>query len=151
MPNEDAPPPAQPAGAPSRLVLVVDDSEDNRLAYAEYLEYVGYRVEQAADGQQAVASTQRLEPDAVVMDMSLPVMDGWEATRRIKADPRTRHIPVIALSGFGPGDLAHDVRESGADAFLTKPCLPERLVETIEDLLRAEKTELHRADHDAGR
>jgi CheY-like chemotaxis protein len=145
MAPEDAPPTVRVAGVESRLVLVVDDSEDNRVAYAEYLEFLGYRVEQAADGQQAVALTQRLEPDAVVMDMSLPVMDGWEATRRIKADPRTCDIPVIALSGFGPGDPSHDVRASGSDAFLTKPCLPERLVATIEDLLRAraEKPKLH--------
>jgi CheY-like chemotaxis protein len=87
------------ANRPQPLVLIVDDFEDNREMYAEYLSYSGYRVEQASDGEQAVELAQRIRPDVVVMDLSLPVMDGWEATRRLKSDPRTRNIPVIALTG----------------------------------------------------
>ena len=128
--------------------------------YAEYLAYAGYRVEQASNGEEAVERTQRLRPDLVIMDMSLPVMDGWEATQRLRADERTRHIPIIALTGYAPGQGTHarDVREAGSDAVLTKPCLPEKLVATIEELLRARtdesahesshKAKLHGADHD---
>jgi two-component system cell cycle response regulator DivK len=149
------PPPERTTGQP-QLVLIVDDFEDNRAMYAEYLAYAGYRVEQASNGEEAVERTQRLKPDLVIMDMSLPVMDGWEATQRLRADERTRHIPIIALTGYAPGQGTHarDVRDAGSDAVLTKPCLPEKLVATIEDLLRprpdesSHKTKFHGADHD---
>jgi CheY-like chemotaxis protein len=118
------------------LVLIVDDFEDNRAMYAEYLTYSGYEVEQAADGQEAVHMTQRLLPDVVVMDLSLPILDGWEATRRVKADARTRNIPIIALSGHALARHSRGAREAGCDAFLAKPCLPETLVEKIQELIR---------------
>jgi CheY-like chemotaxis protein len=121
---------------PSPLVLVVDDFEDNRAMYAEYLVYSGYSVEQAADGEQAVKLAQDLLPDVVVMDLSLPIMDGWEATRRLKADERTRRIPVIALTGHALASHSLGAREAGCDAFLAKPCLPEKLVEKVEELIR---------------
>ncbi|HZU83213.1 MAG TPA: response regulator [Polyangiaceae bacterium] len=126
---------AQPSAAP--LILVVDDFEDNRAMYAEYLSYSGYRVEQAANGEEAVELTRRLRPDVVVMDLSLPVMDGWEATRRLKADERTRHIPVIALTGHALAGHSRGAQEAGCDAFLAKPCLPEKLVAKVEELMRA--------------
>ncbi len=117
------------------LVLVVDDFEDNRAMYAEFLSYSGYRVEQAANGQEAVELTQGLRPDAVVMDLSLPVMDGWEATRRLKADERTKAIPIIALTGHALSGPSAEAKEAGCDAVLVKPCLPERLVAKLEELL----------------
>jgi two-component system cell cycle response regulator DivK len=119
----------------SPLVLVVDDFEDNRAMYAEYLAYSGYSVEQAADGEEAVKLAQHLLPDIVVMDLSLPIMDGWEATRRLKADERTRRIPVIALTGHALASHSRGAREAGCDAFLAKPCLPEKLVEKVEELI----------------
>jgi CheY-like chemotaxis protein len=119
----------------SPLVLVVDDFEDNRAMYAEYLSYSGYSVEQAADGEEAVKLAQNLLPDIVVMDLSLPIMDGWEATRRLKADERTRRIPVIALTGHALASHSRGAREAGCDAFLAKPCLPEKLVEKVEELI----------------
>ena len=118
-------------------MLVVDDFEDNRAMYAEYLSYSGYRVEQAADGEQAVELATRLVPDVVVMDLSLPGMDGWEATRRLKADARTRDVPVIALTGHALAGHSRTARDAGCDAFLAKPCLPETLVEKVQELLRA--------------
>jgi CheY-like chemotaxis protein len=123
------------APRPSPLVLVVDDFEDNRAMYAEYLAYSGYSVEQAADGEEAVKLAQHLLPDIVVMDLSLPIMDGWEATRRLKADERTRRIPVIALTGHALASHSRGAREAGCDAFLAKPCLPEKLVEKVEELI----------------
>jgi CheY-like chemotaxis protein len=75
-------------------------------------------------------------PDVIVMDLSLPVMDGWEATRRLKADERTRHIPIIVLTGHAVAGQARDARKAGCDAFLAKPCLPEMLVEKVQELLQ---------------
>jgi two-component system cell cycle response regulator DivK len=125
-----------PAIGPAPLVLVVDDFDDNRMMYAEYLAYSGYRVEQAANGQEAVELAKRLKPNLVVMDLSLPVMDGWEATRQLKADEGTRHIPVIALTGHALAGHSRGAAEAGCDAFLAKPCLPEKLLAKVEELLR---------------
>jgi two-component system cell cycle response regulator DivK len=125
-----------PASRPAPLVLVVDDFEDNRMMYAEYLAYSGYRVEQAANGKEAVELAKRLKPNLVVMDLSLPVMDGWEATRQLKADEGTRHIPVIALTGHALAGHSRGAAEAGCDAFLAKPCLPEKLLAKVEELLR---------------
>jgi CheY-like chemotaxis protein len=117
------------------LVLVVDDFEDNRAMYAEFLGFSGYRVVQAANGKEALEFARELRPDAIVMDLSLPVMDGWEATRRLKADESTRGIPIVALTGHTlPGPSA-EAKEAGCDAVLVKPCLPDRLVSKLEELL----------------
>jgi two-component system cell cycle response regulator DivK len=129
-------PPDQRKRRENRLVLVVDDFEDNRSMYAAYLTYSGYDVVEAADGQQAVETASTRMPDVIVMDLTLPVMDGWEATRRLKANERTRHIPIIVLTGHAIGGPSHDPRGADCAAFLAKPCLPEMLVETVQDLLR---------------
>src|SRR4051812_7019627 len=81
------------------LVLVVDDFPDNRDMYMQYLEFCGMRVAEAQNGHEALQQAFELLPDLIVMDLSLPGLDGWEATRRLKADARTRAIPVIALTG----------------------------------------------------
>jgi two-component system cell cycle response regulator DivK len=135
-------PPSKPSGARSKsrgapLVLVVDDYEDNRAMYAEYLSCSGYRVQQAANGQEAVELTHRLKPDVIVMDMSLPIMDGWEATRRLKSHESTRRIPIIALTGHALAMHSQDAVDAGCDAFLAKPCLPEKLVDKVAELLGA--------------
>ena len=120
----------------NRLVMVVDDFEDNRDMYALYLTYSGYDVVEAADGQEAVEMASQRLPDVIVMDLSLPIMDGWEATRRLKADERTRHIPIIVLTGHAIPGQAREARSAGCDAFLAKPCLPEMLVEKVQELLQ---------------
>jgi two-component system cell cycle response regulator DivK len=119
----------------SPLLLVVDDFEDNRAMYAEYLTHAGYRVVEAADGREAVERTRELLPDVVVMDLSLPVMDGWAATRELKSDARTRDIPVIALTGHALAGHSQGAREAGCDEFLAKPCLPATLLATVRDIL----------------
>lgn len=119
------------------LVLVVDDFEDNRAMYVEYLRFQGYRVVEAVNGLDAVERTQELRPGVVVMDLSLPVMDGWEATRRIKADPRTEHIRVIALSGHAEPLHAKKALDAGCDDFVAKPCLPENLLAKVREHLAA--------------
>ena len=118
------------------LVLVVDDFEDNRSMYAVYLTYSGYDVIEAADGAEAVELAGERLPDLVVMDLSLPIMDGWEATRRLKGDPRTRHIPIIALTGHALDGHSRDARNAGCNAFLAKPCLPETLVAKVQELMQ---------------
>jgi CheY-like chemotaxis protein len=117
------------------LVLVVEDYQDAREMYAAYLQFSGYGVAEAANGIEAVEKAQELLPDIVLMDLALPRMDGWEATRRLKADPRTRHIPVVALTGHALAGHADGAREAGCDAFVTKPCLPDALVAEIKRLL----------------
>jgi two-component system, cell cycle response regulator DivK len=123
------------AGGAAPLILLVDDFEDNRAMYAQFLTFSGFRVAEAQNGQEALEQTARLRPDLVVMDLSLPVMDGWEATRRLKQDPRTRGIPVIALTGHALGRHSEGAKEAGCDGFITKPCLPEDLVTEIRRML----------------
>lgn len=125
-------------GAPARerqLVLVVEDYQDAREMYAAYLQFSGFDVAEAGNGIEAVEKTTELLPDIVLMDLALPRMDGWEATRRLKADPRTRHIPVVALTGHALAGHAEGAREAGCDSFVTKPCLPDALVAEIRRLL----------------
>lgn len=116
-------------------VLIVDDFEDNRAMYAEFLRYSGIEVVEAKDGAEAVEKASTEMPDLVVMDLSLPVIDGWEATRRIKHDPRTRDIPIIALTGHALEGHSQGAREAGCEGFLAKPCLPETLLETVNAIL----------------
>jgi CheY-like chemotaxis protein len=123
---------------PTRRVLIVDDFEDNRAMYAEFLRYSGFEVIEASDGAQAIEQATATTPDVIVMDLSLPVLDGWEATRRLKADPRTRHIPVVALTGHALEGHSQGAREAGCDWFLAKPCLPETLLGTLNELLSEE-------------
>ncbi|MDQ3212139.1 MAG: response regulator [Acidobacteriota bacterium] len=128
--------------APHRsLVLVVEDYQDAREMYAAYLQFSGYEVAEASDGEQAIEKTLELMPDIILMDLALPKMDGWEATRRLKADARTRHIPIVALTGHALAHYAEGAREAGCDAFVTKPCLPDALVAEIERMLTTRRTE----------
>ncbi len=114
------------------LVLVVDDVEEGREICAEYLSFRGYGVAAAEDGFDAIEKATALRPDVILMDLSLPGMDGWEATRRIKEDARTRHIPVIALTAHALPSAHEKAREAGCDAVVTKPCLPQDLVLEVE-------------------
>jgi two-component system, cell cycle response regulator DivK len=122
--------------APARpLVLVVDDYEDAREMYAECLDASGFEVAQAESGDEAVAKALALQPALIVMDLALPGMDGWSATRAIKTDARTSAIPVVALTGHARSDASAAARDAGCDAFLTKPCLPDAVVEIVRRLL----------------
>jgi len=124
-------------GAPRerQLVLVVEDYQDAREMYAAYLQFSGFDVAEAGNGVEAVEKATELLPDIVLMDLALPRMDGWEATRRLKGDPRTRHIPIVALTGHALAGHAEGAREAGCDSFVTKPCLPDALVAEIRRLL----------------
>ena len=110
-------------------VLLVDDYPDAREMYTEYLQYSGFEVVEAANGMEALQRAVDAAPDIILMDLSLPVMDGWEATRRLKADARTASIPVVALTGHALAGISEGAKNAGCDAFVTKPCLPEDLGE----------------------
>lgn len=127
-------PPEKSPGAGS-LVLVVDDFHDNREMYMQYLSFAGYRVAEAVDGEDALAKARSLLPDVIVMDLSLPRLDGWEATRRLKKDPLTRAIPVIALTGHALAGHAEGAMGAGCDAFVTKPCVPSELEARVREML----------------
>src|SRR6476646_4569480 len=116
-------------------VLLVDDYPDAREMYSEYLEFSGFDVVEAGNGMEALQRAVDSSPDIILMDLSLPVMDGWEATRRLKADKRTASIPVVALTGHALAGISEGARKAGCDAFVTKPCLPEDLVKEIRKVL----------------
>jgi len=118
-------------------VLLVDDYPDARAMYGEYLEFSGFDVVEAANGEEALARALDAGPDIIVMDLSLPVMDGCEATRRLKADARTAAIPVVALTGHALAGMSDGARQAGCAAFVTKPCLPDDLVLEIRRVLAA--------------
>ncbi|HEX3646611.1 MAG TPA: response regulator [Vicinamibacterales bacterium] len=116
-------------------VLLVDDYPDAREMYSEYLEFSGFDVVEAGNGMEALQRAVDTTPDIILMDLSLPVMDGWEATRRLKADQRTKAIPVVALTGHALAGISEGAKQAGCDAFVTKPCLPEDLVREIRKIL----------------
>jgi two-component system, cell cycle response regulator DivK len=117
------------------LILVVDDYQDAREMYAEYLQFSGFRVAEARNGNEAVEQAFALNPDLILMDLSLPGMDGWEATRQLKSDERTRHIPVVALTGHALAGASEGAKKAGCDSFVTKPCLPDDLVVEVRRML----------------
>ena len=121
------------------LILVVDDYQDAREMYAEYLQFSGFRVAEARNGNEAVERAFELQPDLILMDLSLPGMDGWEATRQLKSDERTRHIPVVALTGHALAGASEGAKKAGCDSFVTKPCLPDDLVVEVRRMLAVQK------------
>jgi two-component system, cell cycle response regulator DivK len=118
-----------------RTVLVVDDSEDTRVMYGAYLRHVGYHVREAATGAAALALARHEPIDVILMDIALPEMDGFEATRRLKADPETEQIPVVALTAYAVPPAPERAAEAGCVAYLAKPCTPREVVATIERVL----------------
>lgn len=127
----------QDAEAPGPMVLLVEDNEDNRVIYATYLTHVGYRVLTAPDAETGLELARTQGPDVIVMDVGLPGMDGNAATRRLKADPVTRHIPVIALTAHVHAEDRARSLDAGCDHFLTKPLEPRELGAELRRLVRA--------------
>lgn len=117
------------------LIMVADDAEDAREMYGRYLALRGYRVVTAADGADAVDRARICRPDIILMDLMMPRLDGWEAIRQLKGDPRTASIPVVAVSAHTHAAARSEARSAGADACLTKPCLPPQLVLLVRALL----------------
>lgn len=126
----------------SPLILVVDDYQDAREMYAEYLQFSGFRVAEARNGNEAIEQAFALRPDLILMDLSLPGLDGWEATRQLKSDERTRHIPVVALTGHALAGASEGAKKAGCDSFVTKPCLPDDLVVEVRRMLNVEQRQV---------
>ena len=122
------------------VVLLAEDFEDARELYRDYLEFSGFTVETATNGREAIDQAIALLPDIILMDASMPVLDGWQATRRIKEHPTTKHIPVLALTAHAFEDAKQEARAVGCDGFVTKPCLPDDLVSQIRAFLDRKKT-----------
>jgi CheY-like chemotaxis protein len=125
---------SEPSNEPLRI-LMVDDFHDNREMYAAYLRFSGFLVEEAVTGTEAIEKALATSPNLIVMDLSLPGMDGWEATRRLKIDPRTKHIPIVVVSGHALEGSVRAAKAAGCDAFLRKPCLPQALLAEVKKLL----------------
>jgi two-component system, cell cycle response regulator DivK len=119
------------------LVLIAEDFEDARELYRDYLQFSGFDVETATNGREAIDQAVALQPDLILMDASMPVLDGWQATRELKANPSTRHIPVLALTAHAFDDARQEARLVGCDGFVPKPCLPDDLVARVRSTLDA--------------
>lgn len=119
-------------------ILLVEDYADAREMYRDYLAYAGFDVHTADNGKDAIETARRVRPDLILMDLSLPVLDGWEATRRLKADKATAAITVIALSAHAMVIERQRAAQAGCDGFIAKPCLPEQLVEELARYLQVE-------------
>jgi two-component system cell cycle response regulator DivK len=121
-----------------RKILVVEDNDMNRDMVSRYLDTLGFGIVQATDGLQALERARAERPDLILMDMSLPEMDGWEATRHLKADTITQDIPVIALTAHAMLGDREETLEAGCDEYETKPIDFRRLLTKIEALLHKE-------------
>jgi two-component system cell cycle response regulator DivK len=115
----------------SRRVLVVEDQEDNRRILRDLLTSARYEVLYAEDGEEALIVANRERPDLILMDIQLPLLDGYEATRRLKADPVLRGIPVIAVTSYALTGDDVKAKEAGCDAYVTKPFSPRQLLQII--------------------
>jgi two-component system, cell cycle response regulator DivK len=120
-------------------ILIVEDNEMNRDMLSRRLIRRGYEVVMAVDGEEGVTAAKSECPDLILMDMSLPVIDGWEATRRLKAEPQTQGIPVIGLTAHAMAGDREKVIDAGCDDYDTKPVELPRLLQKIEALLHADK------------
>ncbi len=126
-----------PSGDSGPTVLLVEDDQDGRRMYADWLTGAGFRVSQAHNGLQALERAVDSLPDVVVTDLNIPGIDGFELTRRLKQDPRTRDIPVLAVTGYAAFAADPDrARRAGIEAVLPKPCSPGDLETAIRSLIR---------------
>ncbi|MBI5201547.1 MAG: response regulator [Elusimicrobia bacterium] len=121
----------------SRKILVVDDDTDNRTIICSALSFSGYAVCQAQNGEEAVERALSEAPDLILMDLSMPILSGWEAAARIKATTRLRHIPIFAFTANALVGEDVRAREAGCDDFITKPCIPSDVVRRIAARLEA--------------
>lgn len=112
-------------------MLLVEDNEDNRIIYSTVLRHTGYEVVEALDGVQAVALARSVHPDLILMDISLPEIDGWEATTILRKDPLTRDIPIIALTAHALADDRERANAMGFSSYLAKPIEPRAVVAEV--------------------
>jgi two-component system cell cycle response regulator DivK len=119
----------------SKCILVVEDQEDNRQIVRDLLTTTDYEVMEAENGEEALAAVAKQRPDLILMDIQLPIMDGYEATRRIKADPGLSAIPIIAVTSYALSGDEEKARAAGCDDFVPKPFSPRELLAKIRKYL----------------
>ncbi len=118
-----------------KTILLVEDQIEFRAIQKVYLEQQGYRVVAADDGNQGVQAAREYRPNIILMDLSMPKKDGLSATRELKSDPSTSHIPVILLTAHAYGSAGRRAREAGCAAFVPKPCDPRRVLQEVQQLI----------------
>jgi two-component system cell cycle response regulator DivK len=118
-----------------KRILIVEDTEDNRQIMRDLLTHAGFDLVEAVDGEDGVAQARLHRPDLILMDIQLPVIDGYEATRRIKADPELRHIPIIAVTSYALSGDETKTRAAGCDGYVAKPFSPRQLLAKVHELL----------------
>lgn len=118
-----------------KTVLLVEDNEDNLVVYRTILEHVGYRVIEARDGEEGVNRARSEQPDMILMDISIPKIDGWEATVRLKDDAETSEIPIVALTAHALEEDRAKAMRAGCDGYLAKPVEPRRVVQEVEKFI----------------
>ena len=119
----------------SKRILVVEDQEDNRQILRDLLSSANFEMDEAENGEEALAAVAKQRPDLILMDIQLPIMDGYECTRRIKADPSTKNIPIIVVTSYALSGDEGKARDSGCDAYVTKPYSPRQLLAKIREFL----------------
>jgi two-component system cell cycle response regulator DivK len=119
----------------TKRILVVEDTEDNRQIVRDLLTSVGYELIEAVDGVEGVAAAEREDPDLILMDIQLPGIDGYEATRRIRAIPALATTPIIAVTSYALSGDEAKTREAGCDAYVAKPFSPRQLLAKIREFL----------------
>jgi two-component system, cell cycle response regulator DivK len=115
----------------TKRILVVEDQEDNRQILRDLLAHAGYEVVEVDNGEEALPAAAEHRPDVILMDIQLPLLDGYEATRRIKADPALKHIPIIVVTSYALSGDEAKARTAGCDAYVAKPFSPRALLEKI--------------------
>ena len=120
---------------PNQTVLLVEDNQDNLNIYSTILRHYGYEVLEATDGETAIELARAQHPGVILMDVSIPVIDGWEATQRIKADPATSDIPIIALTAHALEADRAKAKAVGCDGYISKPAEPRAVADTVRSYL----------------
>jgi CheY-like chemotaxis protein len=119
----------------AKTVLLVEDNEDNRIIYSSFLRYAGYQVAEAITGPEGIERARELSPDLILMDISIPLIDGWEATRILKADPATSSIPIVAVTAHALAADRAKAAEVGCDDYLAKPATPQAVLGVVRRFL----------------
>lgn len=117
------------------LVLLVEDNDDNRIIYSTILTHAGYRVEEVMDGEAAIEQARALRPAIILMDVSIPKIDGWQATQQLKADAATANIPIIALTAHALQSDRQKAADIGFDEYISKPAPPGDVLSAVQRLL----------------
>src|SRR5688572_20428201 len=130
------------SNVPEPLILVVDDYQDAREMYTDYLKAHGFRVAEARTGIEAVAKARELNPDCILMDLSLPGIDGWEATRQLKSDTSTTHIPIVAISGHASELASRDAKAAGCSSYVLQLARTDAVVAEVRKAISSNNPQI---------